>query len=129
MKTVVSSLVLAIAVFISPAAAQDRFSGYYNNECTTSHVCDLRIERAGPLKWHVVWEPFVWRGDGIPVCRREFVVQVGGPEGVYVDGIASGTLDGRLVGMLDRGLGRMEIRSEGGCAGIGMAGHYRAVGD
>ena len=129
MKNVVSSLVLAIAVFTAPASAGDRFSGYYNAECTAQHVCDLRIERTGSLTWSVVWEPFVWRGDGRPVCRREFVVKVGGPEGVYVDGIASGTLDGRLVGMLDRGLGRMEIRSKGGCAGIGMAGHYRAVGD
>lgn len=129
MKTVVSSIILAIAAFTTPAAAGDRFSGYYNNECTASHVCDLTIERTGPLTWRVVWEPFVWRGDGRPVCRREFDVRVGGPEGVYVDGIASGILDGRLVGILEHGMGNLEIRGEGGCAVISIAGDYRAIGD
>lgn len=128
MKTV-SSAILAIAVFISPASADDRFTGYYNAECTTKHVCDLTIERTGPLRWYVIWEPFVWRGDGKPVCRREFDVKVGGPEGVFVAGIASGIMDGRLVGILDRGMGRLEIRGSGGCAGIAIAGDYVAVGD
>lgn len=120
----------AIAILATPAASRDRFSGYYNRECGTRHVCDLRIDQTGPTRWHVVWEPFVWRGDGKPVCHREFDVQIGGPEGVLVDGIAHGRLGGGLVGIGDRGMGRLEVRAAGQeCAGIGMGGVYEAVGD
>ena len=125
----ISILTAAITAFATPAGASDRFSGYYNRECSPTHVCDLRIEPAGENRWHVLWEPFVWRGDGKPVCHREFEVYIGGPAGVLVDGIAHGRLGGGLVGIGDREMGTLEVRADGGCHGIGMGGTYEAVGD
>ncbi|NDW07361.1 hypothetical protein [Jiella pacifica] len=122
-------ITLAIAALATPALSADRFSGYYNRECGTRHVCDLRIDRTGPTRWRVTWEPFVWRGDSKPVCRREFSAQIGGPAGTFIDGIAHGKVGGGLVGIVDRGLGKLEVRTDGGCAGILMGGTYEAVGD
>ena len=126
----VLTIIAAIAALATPASAADRLTGYYNRECSPTHICDLGIKPSGPTSWAVTWEPFVYSGDGKPLCRREFVVNVGGPAGVLVDGIAHGRLGGGLVGVLVRGMGRLEVRAEGqGCVGIGMGGFYEAVGD
>ena len=126
----VLTITAATAALATPAVAADRFTGYYNREGRTRHVCDLRIEQTEPTTWKVVWEPFIYRGDGRPVCRKEFEVRIGGPAGVFVDGIAHRRLGGRLVGIVDRGMGRLEVRAEGqGCRRIAMGGTYDAVGD
>ena len=126
----VLTMILAIAALATPASAGDRFSGYYNRECGPRHVCDLRSDQTGPTSWRVTWEPYVYRGDGRPLCRREFEVRIGGPAGVLVDGIAHGKVGSGLVGILDRGMGRLEVRASGqGCHGIAMGGTYEAVGD
>lgn len=123
-------LTVAIAALATPAGSGDRFSCYLNRECGPRHACDLRIERDGPTRWRLTWEPFVYRGDGRPVCRREFTIEVGGPADVLLDGIAHGRVGAGLVGIVDRGMGRLEVRTEGqGCAGVAMGGGYEAVGD
>lgn len=126
----VLTILAAIATLATPALSADRFSGYFNRECSPTHICDLRIDRTGPRTWHVLREPFVWRGDGKPVCRREFDVQIGGPAGTFVRRIAHGQIGGELVRILDRGMGTLEVRAEGqGCASVGMGGTYEAAGD
>ena len=117
----------AIGVFALPVKAADPFSGSWAAACPGRHVCTMQVAPDGNNRWAIDIQIFTKTGAE-PICRRSFSVRIGGPEGILVPGIASGLIDGHLVGLLDRG-DHLEIRAQTSCGSVPMSGIYNMVGD